>query len=473
MNRDAGSSVSTTLASTETAATFDVVEMVQGNPDAPVQVLEYASYTCPHCASFHANQYQQIKENYIDTDLIGFTYREVYFDQPGLWASMVARCGGEMRFFGISNLLYENQQGWARAGDGAAISAALASNCELMTPLSGLKVVELARILAGPWAGQLLADMGADVIKVEAPQGDDTRRWGPPFIDHQGEASAAYFHSCNRGKKSVVIDFRTDEGKSALLRLLSDADVLIENFKVGGLAKYGLDYATLKATHPRLIYCSITGFGQDGPYAARAGYDYIIQATAILAALYHRHTTGQGQQIDLALLDVAVATTANQAMNYLATGVSPERLGNAHPNIVPYQVFECSDGHVIIAVGNDGQFKKYCAVLGVENLATDVQFAANPARLKNRDVLVPILAEKMLAWTKAGILGACEEAGVPAGPINTFEDVFADPQVLARELKLDLDGALSVRPPMRFSEAELALDRPAPTLGQDQDIISE
>lgn len=372
-----------------------------------------------------------------------------------------------------------------------------------MTPLGGLKVVELARILAGPWAGQLLADMGAEVIKVEAPEGDDTRTWGPPFFERGGERSAAYFHGCNRGKKSVVIDFRTADGKAALMRLLADADVLIENFKVGGLAKHGLDYASLRASHPRLIYCSITGFGQDGPYAARAGYDYIIQgmsglmsvtgdpngqpqkvgvavtdiftglyaSNAILAAVHQRHGTGRGQHIDLALLDVAVATTANQAMNYLATGKSPERLGNAHPNIVPYQVFECADGHVIIAVGNDGQFRKFCSVLGADALGVDPRFATNPARLESRATLVPLLAEKMLGWTKADILTACETKGVPAGPINTFEDVFADPQVIARSLKLDIDGALSVRPPMRFSDADLALDRPAPSLGQDQDII--
>jgi crotonobetainyl-CoA:carnitine CoA-transferase CaiB-like acyl-CoA transferase len=374
-----------------------------------------------------------------------------------------------------------------------------------MTPLAGLKVVELARILAGPWAGQLLADMGAEVIKVESPDGDDTRRWGPPFIDQAGEESAAYFHGCNRGKKSVVIDFRTDDGKAALLGLLSDADVIIENFKVGGLAKYGLDYASLKATHPRLIYCSITGFGQDGPYAGRAGYDYIVQgmsglmsvtgdpegqpqkvgvavtdiftglyaSNAILAAVHQRHATGTGQHIDLALLDVAVATTANQAMNYLATDVSPKRLGNAHPNIVPYQVFDCADGHVIIAVGNDGQYRKFCEVLGVDVLGIDPRFATNPARLEHRDTLVPLLVDKMKDWTKADIMAACETHGVPSGPINTFEDVFADPQVIARGLRLDLDGAPSVRPPMRFSDSELALDRPAPALGQDQDIISD
>lgn len=374
-----------------------------------------------------------------------------------------------------------------------------------MTPLAGLKIVELARILAGPWAGQLLADLGAEVIKVEAPEGDDTRHWGPPFIDHNGAESAAYFHGCNRGKKSVVIDFRTDEGQAQLLQLLSGADAVIENFKVGGLAKYGLDYASLRDSHPHLIYCSITGFGQDGPYAGRAGYDYIIQgmsglmsvtgdpdgqpqkvgvavtdiftglyaSNAILAAVHQRHQTGRGQHIDLALMDVAVATTANQAMNYLATGVSPERLGNAHPNIVPYQVFDCADGHVIIAVGNDGQFQRFCSVLGVDALGTDPRFASNPKRLEHRDTLVPLLADKMAQWSKADIMAACETHSVPAGPINTFEDVFADPQVIARELKLDLDGAPSVRPPMRFSDAELALDRPAPRLGQDQDILKE
>jgi crotonobetainyl-CoA:carnitine CoA-transferase CaiB-like acyl-CoA transferase len=374
-----------------------------------------------------------------------------------------------------------------------------------MTPLSGLKVIELARILAGPWAGQLLADMGAEVIKVEAPEGDDTRTWGPPFIEHSGERSAAYFHGCNRGKKSVVVDFRTDDGKAALMRLLADADILIENFKVGGLAKYGLDYASLRSAHPRLIYCSITGFGQDGPYSSRAGYDYIIQgmsglmsvtgdpedqpqkvgvavtdiftglyaSNAILAAVHQRHGTGRGQHIDLALLDVAVATTANQAMNYLATGKSPERLGNAHPNIVPYQVFECGDGHVIIAVGNDSQFRKFCSILDLHALGVDPRFAINPRRLENRKILVPLLAEKMRDWTKADILLTCESEGVPAGPINTFEDVFADPQVVARGLKLDIDGALSVRPPMRFSDADLALNRPAPLLGQDQAIIGE
>ena len=372
-----------------------------------------------------------------------------------------------------------------------------------MTPLAGLKVVELARILAGPWAGQLLADLGAEVIKIESPEGDDTRRWGPPFVDHEGESAAAYFHGCNRGKRSVVLDFRTEEGKAVLLALLADADVVIENFKVGGLAKYGLDYDSLKADFPRLVYCSITGFGQDGPYAARAGYDFIIQgmsglmsvtgepdgqpqkvgvavtdiftglyaSNAILAAIHQRNSTGLGQQIDLALLDVAVATTANQAMNYLATGESPERLGNAHPNIVPYQVFACSDGHAIIAVGNDNQFGRFCNLLGLSALAQDPRYATNPVRLENRDELTALLARPMQRMTRAELLATCEAKGVPAGPINRMEDVFADPQVVARGLRLDLDGVPSVRPPFRFSGADLALDRPSPKLGQDQDIV--
>ena len=267
----------------------------------------------------------------------------------------------------------------------------------MTTPLTGLKVVELARILAGPWAGQTLADLGADVIKVEAPRGDDTRQWGPPFIEREDDKTAAYFHSCNRGKASVTIDFRTPEGQQELHRLLKDADILIENFKVGGLAKYGLDYESLSARYPKLIYCSITGFGQTGPYAHRAGYDYIIQgmsgfmsitgepdgapqragvaitdlftgiyaSTAILSALHMRSSTGRGQHIDMSLLDCAVSVMANQAMNYLATGAAPERTGNYHPNLTPYQVFDCRDGHIIIATGNDPQFPRLCEILGL------------------------------------------------------------------------------------------------------------
>ncbi|MEJ6477723.1 MAG: CaiB/BaiF CoA-transferase family protein [Octadecabacter sp.] len=375
----------------------------------------------------------------------------------------------------------------------------------MSAPLAGLKVVELARILAGPWAGQTLADLGAEVIKVESPDGDDTRTWGVPYPTPNGDQSAAYFHCCNRGKRSVVIDFRTPKGRADLLGLIADADILIENFKVGGLAKYGLAYDSLRKAHPRLIYCSITGFGQDGPYAERAGYDYIIQgmsglmsvtgdpdgqpqkvgvaitdiftgvyaSTAILAAIHQRATTGKGQHIDMALLDVATSVMANQAMNYLSSGKVPQRLGNAHPNIVPYQVFDCSDGYIIIAVGNDGQFRKLCAVLGVDALADDPDFATNPARLQNRDALTALLAEQTAKMTKAELLASCETKGVPAGPINDMDDVFADPQIIHRGMKVDLDGVPGVRTPIKFSDAELSLNRASPKLGEGQDIIED
>ncbi|MFT5345678.1 MAG: crotonobetainyl-CoA:carnitine CoA-transferase CaiB-like acyl-CoA transferase, partial [Dinoroseobacter sp.] len=329
-----------------------------------------------------------------------------------------------------------------------------------MSPLEGLRVIELARILAGPWAGQTLADLGAEVIKVEAPAGDDTRRWGPPFIEREDDISAAYFHSCNRGKRSVVIDFRTPEGLADLKALIASADVVIENYKVGGLAKYGLDYSALKEAHPGLIYCSITGFGQDGPYAHRAGYDYIIQgmsglmsvtgdpgsqpqkvgvavtdvltgvyaSTAILAALHQRSATGAGQQIDMSLLDVATSCMANQNLNYLSTGVAPQRLGNAHPNLAPYQVMDCSDGWVIIAVGNDGQFVRFCALLGLASLAEDARFVTNADRVANRDALTEALSDATTRLTKAQLLAACEAHGVPAGPINDMADLFDDPQ---------------------------------------------
>ncbi|MEB8388201.1 CaiB/BaiF CoA-transferase family protein [Rhodobacteraceae bacterium KMM 6894] len=366
------------------------------------------------------------------------------------------------------------------------------------SPLAGLKVIELARILAGPWAGQTLADLGAEVIKVESLAGDDTRQWGPPFIEREGDRSAAYFHGCNRGKTSVAIDFRTPEGQAEVRALVKDADIVIENFKLGGLAKYGLDYASLSALNPGLIYCSITGFGQDGPYASRAGYDYIIQGmsglmsitgapdgqptragvaitdvftgvystTAILSALHQRHTTGKGQHIDMALLDVAVAVTANQAMNYLSTGVAPGRTGNYHPNLVPYQVFDCADGFIIIAVGNDGQYKRFCDLLGLPELAAHADYATNADRVANRDTLSALLTEKTLGFTKAELLAACEGAGVPAGPINTMDEVFADPQVKARGMQINPGGVPGVRTPIRFSDAELTLERPSPKLGE-------
>lgn len=372
-----------------------------------------------------------------------------------------------------------------------------------MTPLNGLKVIELARILAGPWAGQTLADLGAEVIKVESPDGDDTRQWGPPFVERGDDRSASYFHAANRGKKSVVVDFRTPDGQETVRRLVADADIVIENFKVGGLTKYGLDYASLAAGNPRLIYCSITGFGQTGPYAHRAGYDYIIQgmsglmsvtgepdqqpqkvgvavtdiftgvyaATAILAAVHQRQTTGRGQHIDMALLDVATAISANQGMNYLTTGTSPRRMGNAHPNIVPYQVFACSDGHIIIASGNDGQYRRLCTALGVAELAE--RYPTNADRLAHRADLVPLLEAETRRRSRVDLLALCEEQGVPAGPINDMADVFADPQVVSRGMVVTLDGVPSIRSPFTFSDAELALDRPSPALGQDQQIIGE
>ncbi len=370
-------------------------------------------------------------------------------------------------------------------------------------PLHGLRVVELARILAGPWAGQTLADLGAEVVKIEAPEGDDTRKWGPPFIDRGDDKAAGYFHSCNRGKKSVIIDFRTPEGKADLLSLISEADVLIENFKVGGLAKYGLDYDSLKDANPRLIYCSITGFGQTGPYAPRAGYDFLMQGMsglmsvtgeiggepqkygvavtdvftglysviAIQAALAYREKTGRGQQIDMALLDVAAAVTANQGFNTLATGKAPGLTGNAHVNIVPYQVFPTSDGHVIVTCGNNGQYSRFCDVLGRPDLATHEDFDTNPKRVTNRDTLVPILRSETVKHTKAEILAACEANVVPAGPINDMNELFADPHVQSRGMQMELEGLPAIRSPMRFSESPLAMESAAPKLGAHTDEV--
>ncbi len=370
-------------------------------------------------------------------------------------------------------------------------------------PLKGLKVVELARILAGPWVGQTLADLGAEVIKVEAPEGDDTRRWGPPFIDRDGEKSAAYFHATNRGKRGITCDFRTPEGQETVRRLVADADVLIENFKVGGLTKYGLDYESLRKVNPRLIYCSITGFGQTGPYAHRAGYDFIIQgmaglmsvtgepdgqpqkvgvavtdvftgvyaATAILAALVQRGRTGEGQHIDMALLDVATSIMANQAMNYLVSGKAPTMMGNAHPNLAPYAVFDCADGWVILATGNDAQYQRLCAILGLDDMAKAPDFLTNADRIANRVEMTARITEATKRWAKADLLQACEDQGVPAGPINNLAEVFDDPQVQARAMKITPGGLPGVRSPMTFSGASLSLDRPAPKLGEHQDEI--
>ena len=373
----------------------------------------------------------------------------------------------------------------------------------MAAPLEGIRVVELARILAGPWAGQTLADLGADVIKVEAPEGDDTRRWGPPFIGEGEEKTAAYFHATNRGKRGITCDFRTAEGQEVVRRLVADADVLIENFKVGGLAKYGLDYEALCRVNPRLVYCSITGFGQTGPYAHRAGYDFIIQgmsglmsvtgpadgqpqkvgvavtdvftgvyaATAILAALVQRGRTGEGQHIDMALLDVATSIMANQALNFLASGKAPGLMGNAHPNLAPYAVFDCRDGWLILATGNDGQYQRLCGLLGLQDMATAPEFLTNADRVTNRVALTDRITAATRGWSKADLLAACEAAGVPAGPINDMAEVFADPQVIARGMQIAPEGLPGVRSPMTFSGADLALDRPAPRLGQHQDEV--
>jgi len=354
---------------------------------------------------------------------------------------------------------------------------------EVDKPLAGLRVVELARILAGPWAGQLLADLGAEVIKVERPgTGDDTRQWGPPFVTGpDGEnLGAAYFHACNRGKKSVAIDIATHAGQESLRALAADADVLIENFKVGDLARFGLDHAALSAVNPGLITCSITGFGQTGPYANRAGYDFIIQGmggamsltgepdgapqksgvayadlftglystVAILAALHARERSGQGAHIDMALLDTQVSVLGNQALNWMVSGVAPRRMGNGHANLVPYQAFAVADGEVIVAVGNDGQFERLCALLGLDALARDERFATNPARVANRAALLPMLQEAMSERGRAEFSEALEVAGIPAGPINDVNAVFADPQVVDRGLRLELDGVPGLASPI-------------------------
>jgi crotonobetainyl-CoA:carnitine CoA-transferase CaiB-like acyl-CoA transferase len=369
----------------------------------------------------------------------------------------------------------------------------------MRAPLAGLKVIELARVLAGPWAGQTLSDLGCEVIKVESPAGDDTRQWGPPFVTRDDDQSASYFHSTNRGKASVTVDFRTDAGVAQVKALLKDADILIENFKTGGLAKYGLDYASLKEEFPQLIYCSITGFGHTGPYAHRAGYDFIIQGmsglmsvtgeadrqpqksgmaitdiftgiyatTAILAAVHQRCQTGRGQHIDMALLDCAVAIMGNQAMNYLTTGKAPGRMGNAHPNLTPYEVFESSDGHLIIATGNDGQYQRLCRLLGLEDMAEAPDYARNADRVANRPEMIRRLNGATRLRARDDLLAACEANNVPAGPINDLSDVMADPQVVARGMQIELDGVPGLRSPFTFSDAELALHRPAPKLGED------
>ena len=387
-----------------------------------------------------------------------------------------------------------------------------------MGALSHLRVLDLSRVLAGPWAGQILADLGAEVIKVERPgNGDDTRAWGPPFLkDAYGESTgeAAYYLSANRNKQSVTIDFTKPEGQRLVRELAAKSDILIENFKVGGLQAYGLDYASLKDVNPDLIYCSITGFGQTGPYAKRAGYDFMIQGlgglmsltgrpegdegagpvkvgvaltdiltglystVAILAALAHRQQGGRGQHIDMALLDVQVACLANQAMNYLTTGVSPQRLGNAHPNIVPYQDFPTADGDFILTVGNDNQFRKFAEVAGRPEWGDDPRFVSNKQRVANRAVLVPLIRQATVFKTTAEWVSQLEAVGVPCGPINDLAQVFADPQVQARGLAMQLPHALAglvpqVASPIRLSGTPVEYRNAPPLLGEHTQEILE
>ena len=372
-------------------------------------------------------------------------------------------------------------------------------------PLKGLRVVELARILAGPWIGQTLADRGAEVIKVESPEGDDTRRWGPPFIDRPRadcttERVAAYFHAANRGKTSVVCDFNVPADLDRLRGLIDQADVVVENFKRGGLRRFGLDYATLSARNPRLVYASITGFGQDGPRASQPGYDFLIQGLsgimdltgdpagepqkvgvawidiftglygviAVQAALAERQRSGRGQHLDLSLLDCGVAVLANQATNFLLGGTVPHRLGNAHPNIVPYQLFPASDGHLIVACGNDRQFAALCRVLDLPDLPADPDFATNPARVAHRDRLVPVLAGATARQTRASLIAAMETAGVPAGPVNDVAEALSEAQIAARGLQIAPEGIPGLRTPIRFGRNTLDHSRAAPALGEGE-----
>ena len=375
-------------------------------------------------------------------------------------------------------------------------------------PLTGVTVLDLSRVLAGPWATQIFADLGAQVIKIERPgAGDDTRSWGPPFTSRaDGTAGdAAYFFACNRGKKSVAVDIARPEGAAIVRALAAKADVLVENFKVGGLARYGLDYPSLHQVNPRLVYCSITGFGQTGPYAPRAGYDFMIQglggimdltgdpdgepqkvgvayadiftgvyaAVAILAALRRRDATGEGAHVDMALLDCQVGVLANQAMNYLASGEAPRRLGAAHPNIAPYQTFPTADGHVILAVGNDGQFAKLCDELGALELAHDPRFATNADRVRHRAILSAGLSERTRKRGSEELLANLARRGVPAGPINTVAQVFADPQVIARGMRLEFETAGGVIPgvasPIVIDGERMVASTPSPQLGQALD----
>jgi crotonobetainyl-CoA:carnitine CoA-transferase CaiB-like acyl-CoA transferase len=379
-------------------------------------------------------------------------------------------------------------------------------------PLTGIKVLDLSRVLAGPWATQILADLGAEVIKIEKPgEGDETRTWGPPYLERDGAREAAYFLAANRGKKSVCIDIAKPEGARLIADLAVQADVLIENFKVGGLQRYGLDFATLSVLNPRLVYCSITGYGQDGPYAEKPGYDFVIQAmggmmsltgaadgepmkagvaitdlmtglyaaNAIQAALHHRHQTGRGQHIDLALMDVQVAMLANQALNYFVSGRNLGRWGNAHPNIVPYQAFAAQDGDLVVAVGNDGQFTRLCQAIGAGDLVTDPRFTRNADRVKNRAALVTRLQAVFAEEPVTHWIDRLDAAGVPVGGVNGLDQVFADPQVVSRGLRIDLPHATlgtapGVASPIRLSDADIGATSAPPALGADtRQVLSD
>lgn len=366
-------------------------------------------------------------------------------------------------------------------------------------PLAGLKVLELARVLAGPWAGQILADLGADVIKIESPDGDGTRLWGPPWVEREeGDREAAYYHAANRGKRSVVADFKNADDLRRVRELVAGADVVLENFKTGTLARFGLDFASLEALNPRLVYCSITGFGQTGPRAREAGYDFVIQAMSgfmaltgepagqpmkmgisisdltcglysvigIQAALAMRERTGRGQHVDMALLDCSVGLLASQATHYLTTGENPPRMGNEHAQVSAYGVFPVADGEVVLAPANDGLFRKLLALLGREDLLGEEKFGSNEARLANRAELDAMIAAETRKWQLDELLADCAEDGIPAGRVNAIDAVFEDPQVRARGMRIDLDGIPGVRSPFTFSEGELALDHPSPRKGE-------
>ena len=366
-------------------------------------------------------------------------------------------------------------------------------------PLAGLKVLELARVLAGPWAGQILADLGADVIKIESPAGDGTRLWGPPWVEREeGDREAAYYHAANRGKRSVVADFKNADDLRRVSELAAGADVVLENFKTGTLARFGLDFASLEALNPRLVYCSITGFGQTGPRASEAGYDFVIQAMSgfmaltgepagqpmkmgisisdltcglysvigIQAALAMRERTGRGQHVDMALLDCSVGLLASQATHYLTTGENPPRMGNEHAQVSAYGVFPVADGEVVLAPANDGLFRKLLALLGREDLLGEEKFASNEARLANRAELDAMIAAETRKWQLDELLADCAEDGIPAGRVNAIDAVFEDPQVRARGMRIDLNGIPGVRSPFTFSEGELALDHPSPRKGE-------